>query len=150
MFRWTQGCKCFSTKKLFKTFLATVAQVPWFKNIAFASWQRSANEFCFTGNQKFSLISLLHLQRPTFGSGTCHDFFIANAWSFFNLFQWALARLNSSKILSGRSATHQKATFPLLCFQKLLMLLNPFKILREWQIHMRFPWRAAKKFCTSK
>lgn len=37
----------------------------------------------------------------------------------------ALAHFNSSSCLSGTSATHQKATLPLLCFHKLLMLLNP-------------------------
>lgn len=35
------------------------------------------------------------------------------------------AHFNSSSCLSGTSATHQKATLPLLCFHKLLMLLNP-------------------------
>lgn len=37
----------------------------------------------------------------------------------------ALAHFNLSSCLSGTSATHQKATLPLLCFHKLLMLLNP-------------------------
>lgn len=38
----------------------------------------------------------------------------------------ALAHFNLSSCLSGTSATHQKATLPLLCFHKLLMLLNLF------------------------
>lgn len=85
----------------------------------------------------YCICSSLH--HHTFGSGTHHNVFTTNKWSFLNIFQHALTLLNSFKCLSGRSATHQKATFSLLCFQKLLMLLNPFKILREWQIHIQFP-----------
>ena len=42
--------------------------------------------------------------------------------------------LSSSKRLSGRSGAHRKATFPLSCLKKLLMLLKPLEVLREKQI----------------
>lgn len=86
----------------------------------------------------------MYLQCSFFYSRITHSaqlsiIFTANKRASLNFLQRALTHFNSSECLSGRSATHQKATLPLLCFQKLLMLLNPFKILREWQIHIQFP-----------
>lgn len=97
----------------------------------------------------FLCLFLLHLHYHTFGTGTHYDVFTAKEPSSANRFQRVFALPNSPKCFSGRSATHQKATFPLLCFKKLLMLLKPFKVLRELQIHIRFPQGAAKKVCTS-
>lgn len=44
----------------------------------------------------------------------------------------------------------KKATFPLLCSLEIINVAQPFKILREWQIHIRFPLRSLNKICICK
>lgn len=126
------------------------------KNIAFPlnkgqpwmdHWWRSTNLFSFIGNPKnfgylpFSLLCF-HLAPIMISSLQTHYLSSTSRAHTSKLIQMLIWHKYLRRI--------KKATSPLLCFEKLLMLLNPFKVLREWQIHIRFPQRAAKKVCTSK